>query len=51
VLDNVAYARAHNTEHQCNLLQVSLAGQPCEQFVFFKRQVLWCAGLLYMFLF
>jgi DNA repair protein RAD51 len=22
VLDNVAYARAHNTEHQCNLLQV-----------------------------
>lgn len=27
MLDNVAYARAHNTEHQCQLLQVrSLAG-------------------------
>lgn len=25
VLDNVAYARAHNTEHQCNLLQQAAA--------------------------
>lgn len=23
VLDNVAYARAHNTEHQCNLLSAA----------------------------
>lgn len=25
VLDNVAYARAHNTEHQCSLLQAAAA--------------------------
>ncbi|WIA20115.1 hypothetical protein OEZ86_013756 [Tetradesmus obliquus] len=29
VLDNVAYARAHNTEHQCNLLQAA-AGMMAE---------------------
>ena len=29
VLDNVAYARAHNTEHQCNLLSAA-AGMMAE---------------------
>jgi DNA repair protein RAD51 len=29
VLDNVAYARAHNTEHQCNLLNAA-AGMMAE---------------------